>query len=134
MPLTELIQSNPEISIVALAFLVSIAITLINYFMVDREKMKQIRQKQKQLREEMKKFKNNPEKVMEINKQMLEDMPEQLKMSFKPMLITLVPLLILFAWLKSTFAATSIASTWIWWYIGASIIFSIILSKAFGLQ
>jgi len=134
MPLTELIQSNPEISIVALAFLVSIAITLINYFMVDREKMKQIRQKQKQLREEMKKFKNNPEKVMEINKQMLEDMPEQLKMSFKPMLITLVPLLILFAWLKSTFAATSIASTWIWWYIGASIVSSIVTRKLFGLQ
>ena len=134
MPLTELIQSNPEISIVALAFLVSIAITLINYFMVDREKMKQIRQKQKQLREEMKKFKDNPEKMMEINKQMLEDMPEQLKMSFKPMVITLVPLLILFAWLKSTFAATSIASTWIWWYIGASIVSSIVTRKLFGLQ
>jgi len=134
MPLTELIQSNPKISIVALAFLVSIAITIINYFMVDREKMKQIKQKQKQLREEMKKFKDNPEKMMEINKQMLEDMPEQLKMSFKPMLITLVPLLILFAWLKSTFAVTSIASTWIWWYIGASILSSIILRKMFGLQ
>ena len=134
MPLTELIQSNPKISIVALAFLVSIAITLINYFMVDREKMKQIRQKQKQLREEMKKFKDNPEKMMEINKQMLEDMPEQLKMSFKPMVITLVPLLILFAWLKSTFAATSIASTWIWWYIGASIISSIVTRKLFWLQ
>ena len=134
MPLTELIQSNPEISIVALAFLVSIAITLINYFMVDREKMKQIKQKQKQLREEMKKFKDNPEKMMEINKQMLEDMPEQLKMSFKPMVITLVPLLILFAWLKSTFAATSIASTWIWWYIGASIVSSIVTRKLFGLQ
>ena len=134
MPLTELIQSNPKISIVALAFLVSIAITLINYFMVDREKMKQIKQKQKQLREEMKKFKDNPEKMMEINKQMLEDMPEQLKMSFKPMVITLVPLLILFAWLKSTFAVTSIASTWIWWYIGASIVSSIVTRKLFGLQ
>jgi len=134
MPLTELIQSNPKISIVALAFLVSIAITIINYFMVDREKMKQIKQKQKQLREEMKKFKDNPEKMMEINKQMLEDMPEQLKMSFKPMVITLVPLLILFAWLKSTFAVTSIASTWIWWYIGASIISSIVTRKLFGLQ
>ena len=128
MPLTELIQSNPHISIIVLGFLVSLFITIVNYFLIDREKMKGIRQRQKQLREEMKKFRDNPEKMMEINKQMLEDMPEQLKMSLKPMIITLIPLLILFAWLRSTFAETAIASTWIWWYIGASILSSIFLS------
>mgnify|MGYP001561455027 FL=1 len=79
-------------------------------------------------------FKDNPEKMLEINKKMMEDMPEQLKHSFKPMLVTLIPLLVLFTWLKSTYAATTIASTWFWWYIGASILFSIILRKVFGLQ
>ena len=96
--------------------------------------MREIRERQKALREEMKKFKNNPEKMMELNKKMLQDMPEQLKASFKPMIITLVPLLILFSWLKATFAATAIASTWFWWYIGASILSIIILRKMFGLQ
>ena len=44
------------------------------------------------------------------------------------------PLLILFAWLRSTFAETAIAGTWLWWYIGTSIAFSIVIRKLFGLQ
>ena len=82
----------------------------------------------------MKKYRDNPEKMLELNKKMMADMPEQLKHSFKPMIVTIVPLLIFFAWLKSTYATTIIASSWIWWYIGASIIFSLILRKATGLQ
>ena len=82
----------------------------------------------------MKKYRDNPEKMMELNKKMLEDMPEQFKHSMKPMFVTIIPLFILFAWLRSTFALTVIASTWIWWYIGASLIFSIVIRKIFGLQ
>jgi len=134
MPITDFIQSNPKISIILLSFLVTLFITIINYFMIDREKMKEIKERQKSLREEMKKYKGNPEKMMELNQKMLADMPEQMKMSFKPMLITLIPLLILFAWLRTTFAETSIASSWIWWYIGSSIAFSIVIRKLFGLQ
>ena len=134
MAILELIPAYPRISIIVLSLIVTLLITIVNFFMVDRTRMKEIRDKQKKLREEMKNFKDNPEKMLEINKKMMEDMPEQLKHSFKPMLITLVPLLILFSWLRATFATTILASTWIWWYIGASIVFSIILRKVFGLQ
>jgi len=134
MVITEFIQNNPRISIILLSFLVTLAITIVNYFMIDREKMKEIKDRQKELRKEMKKYKNNPEKMMEINKKMLEDMPEQLKHSFKPMLITFIPLIILFGWLRATFSATSIGGSWIWYYIGASIVFSLIIRKVFGLQ
>jgi uncharacterized membrane protein (DUF106 family) len=108
--------------------------------MTDRAKMKEIRERQKQLRAEMKQYKNHPEKMMEINQKMLEDMPEQMRQSFKPMIITIIPILLLFGWMRSMFAATSLAGKWwifpIWlvWYIGASIIFSIILNKMMGLQ
>jgi len=134
MAITELIQAHPTISIISLAFLVTLGISIVNFFMVDREKMKEIKNRQKELRKEMKQYKDNPEKMMELNQKMLEDLPEQMKHSFKPMLITLIPLLILFAWLRSTFAETTIASTWLWWYIGSSIIFSIVIRKLFGLQ
>ncbi len=130
----ELIQIYPRTSIIVISVAVTIAITIIRYFMTDREKMKEIRERQKKLRQEMKQFKDNPEKMMDINKKMLEDMPEQMKMSFKPMIITLVPLLILFAWLRGTFADTVIASTWIWWYIGSAVISGIVVSKVMGLQ
>ena len=132
--INELIQTHPRILIIVLSFIVTLVITLVYYFMTDREKMKEIKERQKELRKEMKQYRDNPEKMMEINKKMLEDMPEQLKQSLKPMLITMIPLLILFAWLRSSYAETTIASTWIWWYIGSSLIFSITIRKLFGLQ
>lgn len=132
--ITELIQTNPRIGIIVLSFIVTLAITIVTYFMTDREKMKEIKDRQKSLKEEMKKYRDNPEKMMELNKRMLEEMPEQFKHSLKPMLVTIIPLLILFGWLRATFSATEIASTWIWWYIGSSIIFSIFIRKIFGLQ
>jgi len=134
MAIVELIQNYPRTSIIVLAFIVTLFITIVNFFMVDRKRMKEIREKQKRLREEMKKFKDNPQKMMEINKQMMEDMPEQLKHSFKPMLVTIIPLIILFKWLRATYAITAISGSWFWWYIGASILFSMLLRKIFGLQ
>ena len=132
MAIIELIQTYPRSSIIILSLIVALFITIVNYFMVDKTRMKELKDKQKRLREEMKKFKDHPEKMLEINKQMMEDMPEQLKHSLKPMLVTLIPLLILFSWLGKTFK--EILPSWIWWYIGASILFSIILRKIFGLQ
>ena len=134
MPLTELIQNNPRTAIIIFAFIVTLFITVVTHFMTDKKRMKEIKAKQKALRLEITKFKDNPAKMMELNNQMMEDMPEQLKHSFKPMLVTIIPLLILFGWLRATFAITSIEGTWFWWYIGSSIIFSMILRKIFGLQ
>lgn len=135
--ITEFIQAsvwNARIAIIILSFLVTLFITIITYYMTDRVRMKELKDKQKALRLEIKKHKDNPQKMMELNKQMMEDMPEQLKHSFKPMIITMVPIIIIFAWLRNTFALTEIAKTWFWWYIGSSIIFSIGLRKVFGLQ
>ena len=102
-------------SIILISLVVTIFITIVRYYMTDREKMKEIKARQKELRKEMKEFKHDPAKMMEINQKMLEDFPEQMKESFKPMFITLIPLLILFVWLRGTYADTVIASTWIWW-------------------
>ena len=135
--ITEFIQLNAwnaRVSILVLSFLVTLFITIITYYMTDRKRMKELKDKQKALRVEIKKHRDNPQKMMELNKKMIEDMPEQLKHSFKPMLITMVPIIIIFAWLRSTFALTTIAKTWFWWYVGSSIFFSVILRKILGLQ
>jgi len=134
MAITELIQINPRISIVILSLIASLIITIISYFLTDRGKMKEIRERQKEIRLELKQVKNDPEKVMELNKKMMQDFPEQMRASLKPMIVTIVPILIFFGWLKSTFAGTDIAGTWLWWYIISSIIFSILIRKIFGLQ
>ena len=134
MAIVDLIQSNPRIGIIVLSFIVTFFITVVNYFMVDKEKMKEIRDRQKELRKEMKTVRDNPEKMMELNKKMLEDLPEQMKHSMKPMIVTIIPLLIFFGWLRGTFAETAIAGSWLWWYIGSSIVFSIGMRKVSGLQ
>ena len=134
MAIIDLIQGNPRIAIIILSFIVTVFITTISYFMTDRVRMKEIKDRQKELRKEMKNYKDNPEKMMEINQKMLEDMPEQLKHSMKPMMITFIPIIIFFGWMRATFALTAISSTWLWWYIGSSIIFSIVIRKVVGLQ
>ena len=133
MTLTELIQNNPRIAIIVLSFLVTLFITIINNFMIDKKRMGEIKEKQKGLREELKKHKDNPQKMMELNKQMMEDMPEQLKHSFKPMIITFIPIIIFFGFIRNSYAETAIAGTWFWWYLGASILSSIAFRKLFKL-
>ncbi|MFA7707804.1 MAG: EMC3/TMCO1 family protein [Candidatus Pacearchaeota archaeon] len=132
--INEIIIQHPKLSILVVSFLVTLFITIVTYYMTDRTRMKELKDKQKALREEVKKYRDNPQKMMELNKKMMEDMPEQLKHSFKPMIITMIPILIVFAWLRSTFALTSLAGSWLWWYILSSMVFSIFLRKIFGLQ
>jgi len=125
---------NPKIAILLLSLFVTIITTIVNYFLTDRELMRKIKEKQKGLRQEMKLHKGNPQKMMEINQKMMEDFPIQMKQSFKIMLITMVPLFIFFNWLRSSFAATDLASSWFWWYLVASLVFSIALRKLFKLD
>ncbi len=132
--INSIIIGYPQVSIVVISFVITLLITIVSHFMTDKELMRGIKEKQKKLREEMKLHKENPQKMMEINKQMMEDFPTQMKQSMKISLVTLVPLLIFFGWLKNIFDQTAIASNWIWWYIIASLIFSLILRKWFKLD
>jgi len=134
MEIISLIQANPKIGIIILSFIVTVVLTTLTYFVTDKKLMKSIKEKQKKLRQEMKEYKHDAQKMMEINKKMMEDFPIQMKQSFKIMIITILPLLIFFNWLRSTFAATSLADNWIWWYIISSVVFSMTLRKVFKLD
>lgn len=134
MSISEIIQSNPKVSIVIISFLVTLLMTSIRYFVTDRRLMRDIKEKQKFVREEMKKHRDNPDKMMELNKQLMEHLPAQMKQIFKLMIVTMIPILIIFSWMRNTFAATAIATSWIWWYFVASIVFGIALGKLFKLD
>jgi|SRR3989344_6305560 len=134
MDITPIIIQYPKPAILIISLLVTIFITIISYYVTDRNLMKEIKEKQKRLKEEMKIHKDNPQKMMEINKQMMEDFPKQMKQSMKISVITIIPLLLLFNWLRPTFTQTTLATNWIWWYIIASLIFSIVLRKVFKMD
>jgi len=129
MEIIELIQANPKISVILLGIGINLIITLVTKLMTDQAKMKELKDKQNGFKIQMKNHKDNPEKLMEIQKEMLESSMEMMKHSFKPLLITLIPLLILFSWFRGIFAETIIANTWIWYYIGASLIASMFFRK-----
>lgn len=128
-----LIQSYPRSSIIILAFAVSLLISVINYFVLDKERMREIKKKQKELQEDMKKHKDNPQKMMEIQKEMMSHMSETMRHSFKPMLITFIPIIFIYGFMKNAFATTEIAGSWVWYYIISSLVGSLIFRKLFNL-
>ena len=129
--LKELIVANPKVSIVIISGLVSLFISLVNYFVMDKEKVKSGRERQKELQKEMKEHKGNPSKMMELQKEMMSHVGENFKHSLKPMMITMLPILIVFYWIRNVFA--EVLSGWIWWYLVSAIVFSMVFRKVFKL-
>ena len=128
-----LIIANPKPSIIVIALLVAVFINIVNYFVMDKNRMKELKEVQKACQIKLKDNKGDSKILSEVNKQMLECSAEMMKHSFKPMLITFIPIIIVFAFIRNVYAATELAKNWIWWYLGASIIFSMILRKVFKL-
>jgi len=133
MVIIEFVQANPKLSIIGFGLLVTFFITLVNYFVLDKDKMRDIKASQKAIQEEIKLHRDNPEKVLALNKQMLSHSGDLMRHSFKPMIITSIPILLFMVWLKGIYVDTSIAGSWIWWYIGASVAGSILFRKLFRL-
>ena len=126
-------QSNPRTAIILASMLISLFISIVNYFVLNKERMSEIKKRQKDIQEEMKMHKDNPEKLMQLQKEMFSHMGESFKHSMKPMLITFIPIVLLFPIVRNLVLTTEIAGTWFWWYLGSSIVFSMIFRKLFKL-
>ncbi len=125
------IMQYPHISILIFAVIVSLFTSLVNYFILDKDKMREIKAKQKEVQRQMKEHQKagNTEKMMELNKQMMEHTMETFRHSLKPMLVTFIPIIIFFGFIRSSFAATEIAKTWFWYYLGGALVSSLIFRK-----
>jgi uncharacterized membrane protein (DUF106 family) len=64
---------------------------------------------------------------MKIQSEMLQITGTMMKSSFKPMLVTFIPFLLLFYWIKGIY--TPILASWFWYYLGASLVSSLIFRK-----
>ena len=124
-----MMKSYPVYSIIIVSIAVTFFTSLITKYATNQKRMKELKEIQKACQIKLKDAKGNPEKMNEINKQMLECSTEMMKYSFKPMLITFIPLILLIGFLRNVYAGTAIASSWIWYYIIASIISSLIIRK-----
>ena len=123
----ELMIANPKVSIIVISFLVTLAMTLVTKKFTNQDRMKELKEIQKACQIKLKDSKGDLKKQSEINKEMMECSMELMKHSFKPMFITFIPLIVLFWWIRGFYSG--VLSSWIWWYIGAGVISSIVLRK-----
>jgi len=131
MAITEVIKSNPKLSLLVISFMVTLFSTFMHKWLTNQEHMKSLKARQKEIQKELKGQKD-PDVLKELNAEMLKLTGVMMKSTFRPMFITIVPLLILFAWLRGTYAP--ILSGWLWWYIGFSVVFSMVIRKIFDIH
>jgi len=138
MSITSLALSQPLISIIIFAFVMTFISTLIYKKFTKRSRVKEIQARQKELRKSLKEYKNDQAKMMEVQKEMMQLSTEQLKMTMKPMLISFLPAIIILFFMERLF--TSLEGpvmtlpviggiNWLWTYIIFGFIFSLILRK-----
>ena len=138
--LTEFMRANALVSIIVIAFFLSLAVTLVYKFLTNQALMKELREQMKKIQDKMK---SNPDKAVELQKQAMSLNMKLMKESFKPLLITIIPFFAIFAWLKSVYNGLVILNVpfhiplssfetglgWIGVYIICSLIFSTVLRK-----
>lgn len=130
MTITEIITTNPKTSIILISAGVTAVSTLVTKWLTNQEHLKSLKARQKELNKKMKTAKPGEKLFEEIQSEMLQISATMMKSQFKPMLVTIVPFLALFAWLRGVYTPI-MANSWIWYYIGGSIIFSTVYRKLF---
>ena len=126
-PIT-IIEGIGYASIIVIGALVTFISTLITKWLTNQEHLKSLKARQKELQKELKGCKDDECKMKELQAEMMQIAGTMMKSSFKPMFITIIPFLLLFAWLRSIYTPI-MGFGWFWWYLGASIIFSIVMRK-----
>ena len=127
MALSEVVALYPNLFIIVLAGLVTIISTLVHKWLTNQEHMKSLKSRQKEIQKELRGCKD-ASLMKELNAEMMKLTGVMFKSSMRPMFVTIIPFLILFWWLRSVFTPV-MGSSWIWWYIGFSVVASIVLRK-----
>ena len=127
MTLTEMMIANPRVSILVVSIVVTFVSTLAHKWLTNQEHMRSLKARQKEIQKELRGCKDTCV-MKELNAEMMKITGVMMKSSFKPMFVTIVPFLILFAWLRGIYVPV-MGNSWIWYYIGYSLVASIVLRK-----
>lgn len=122
-----LLLDNPKPSIVILAFLVTLAMTLVTKYFTDQKRMRELKGNQKACQIKMKEFQIGTPDYMAVQKELMACSMELFKKSFKPLMISFIPLILFFWWIRGIYS--TVLPGWLWWYIPAGIVSSILLRK-----
>ena len=129
MGIVELLSVYPKISIALFSVVVTIVSTLAQKWLTNQEHLKAMKKRQKEIQTELKNAKE-PSMLQELNAEMMKITGVMFKSSMKPMLVTIVPFLFLFKWLRVVYIPL-LGDSWIWYYLGYSVLSSMIIRKIF---
>jgi uncharacterized membrane protein (DUF106 family) len=99
--LQPLLNASPFWAITILAFVISLAITLVYKYATNQDEMKRLKDQQKEYQKRMKELRSNPEEMMKVQKEAMSKNMEYMKHSFKATLITMLPIIIVFSWMSA---------------------------------
>lgn len=98
---------NPVLTVLVIAFIVSLITTIANKLLVDQDEMNEIQQKMKDYQKEVREAQKSGDgkKLAKLQAQQAEIMQNQSKMmtnSFKPMIVTFIPIILIFFWMRAS--------------------------------
>ena len=99
--------ANPALTVLIIAFIVSLITTVANKYLVDQDEMNDIQAEMKEFQKELKdaQKRGDGKRVAELQAKQPELMQRQSKMmsnQFKPMIVTFVPIILIFFWMRSS--------------------------------
>ena len=99
--------ANPALTVLIIAFIVSLITTIANKYLVDQEEMNEIQARSKKLTSELREAqkKGDGKKIAELQARQTEMMKDQSAMmsnQCKPMIVTFVPIILIFFWMRTS--------------------------------
>ena len=128
--------TNPALTVLIIAFIVSLITTIANKYLVDQDEMNEIQARNKAYQSELRdaQKRGDGKKIAELQAKQAEMMQDQSKMmtnSFKPMIVTFVPIILIFFWMRTSVISNLViilppsvywlTLTPLWHFIGAFI-------------
>ena len=99
--------ANPALTVLVIAFFVSLITTIANKYLVDQDEMNEIQAKSKKLTSELRdaQKRGDGKKIAELQAKQADMMKDQTAMmtdQFKPMIVTFVPIILIFFWMRTS--------------------------------
>ena len=98
---------NPALTVLVIAFLVSLITTIANKYLVDQDKMNENQKKSRELSSKMREAqkKGDGKEIARLQAEQTEMLKNQnavMMESFKPMFVTFIPIILIFFWMRTS--------------------------------
>jgi len=139
---------SPTVSLLIVAFIITMAIILINRFFINKDAMKELKGKMEQMRGELIKYQKdgNSEKTTEILNEMTKTNLVYMRHTFKALAVSMVVLILFLPWMQTAYKDVTVAKlplavpyigsslNWFAWYFVVSLAIGWVVRKLMGLD